>query len=271
MPTTEKPGYWDWRGPGSKWEGQDTSKKAAPPPQDYAGEAEKQAASSAANTQAQILANRPNTTTPFGSTQWTQNPDGSWSMTNQLGAGMQGAAQSAQQQLADALGKPLPTGEQAREQAIQAAYGQATSRLDPQWDKREAMLRAQLLNQGLDPTSEAARNAGSELGLARNDAYTSAMNAAIGQGTQAGESIFRQGLASQQAPLQALQGMFGLLGQPGFQGAGRADATQYLPAAQYAGQDAMSMWRTQQEMDADRMNALMNLLGTGTSLATKLA
>jgi hypothetical protein len=98
----------------------------------------------------------------------------------------------------------LPTGQEARDQAISGAYGQATSRLDPQWDQRDNARQVQLANQGLDPGSEAATNSGAQFGRDRNDAYTSAMASAIGQGTQAGDSIFRQGVTSSMLPYQQL-------------------------------------------------------------------
>lgn len=104
----------------------------------------------------------------------------------------------------------LPTGQEARDQAITAAYGQATSRLDPRFQQREDQLRTQLANQGLDPTSEAAQTELGNLGRERNDAYTSAMNGAIGQGTAAGSALFNQGVVGQMLPYQqlgALQGM----------------------------------------------------------------
>ncbi len=86
----------------------------------------------------------------------------------------------------------LDYGTGARDQAINASYGQATSRLDPMWRQREEASRTQLLNQGLDPSSEAYGNQMGELGRQRNDAYSSAMNSAIGQGAQAGQAVFDQ-------------------------------------------------------------------------------
>lgn len=122
------------------------------------------------------------------------------------------------------------TGEQARDQAINAAYGQATSRLDPMWNQREDRAHTRLLNQGLDQTSEAYRTSMEGLGRERNDAYTSALNSAIGQGTQAGQGIFNQGMMSRQQsiaealrrrmqPLDELEKLQGL-----YSGQGKIDA-----------------------------------------------
>jgi hypothetical protein len=99
--------------------------------------------------------------------------------------------------------------QQARDQAIGAAYGQATSRLDPQFQQREQAMRAQLVNQGLDPTSEAFRTELDTFNRGRNDAYGSAMNSAIMQGTEAGNALFRQGLDQNAQHLGAQNQMFG--------------------------------------------------------------
>lgn len=147
----------------------------------------------------------PNVSTPFGGTNWTQDPvTGRWTQNSTLSPELGAANTSLQGIYADLLGQGPVTGDAARQQAIDASYNQATSRLDPQWDKRQEALRTQLLNQGLDPTSEASRGAMSDFGMQRNDAYGSAMNNAVLQGQAAGDSIFRNGLASQNAPLQQM-------------------------------------------------------------------
>jgi hypothetical protein len=55
------------------------SSPSAPPAPDYTGAAEATAAGNAANLQAQTVANRPNQTTPLGSSTWTQGANGQWS------------------------------------------------------------------------------------------------------------------------------------------------------------------------------------------------
>lgn len=92
----------------------------------------------------------------------------------------------------------MGNGDAARQQAIDASYGQMSSRLDPMWNQREDRMRTQLLNQGLDPGSEAYDTGMANLGRERNDAYTSALNASIGQGTAAGDSVFRNNLQGRQ-------------------------------------------------------------------------
>jgi hypothetical protein len=168
----------------------------------------------------QTQANRPNQNTPFANSQWTQDANGNWTQNVGLSGGLGQAAQGYQQQMADQAGQPIMTGDQAREQAINAAYGQASSRLDPQWGSRATALESALANKGLTPGGEAYSAAQRDFNLGRNDAYTSAMNSAIGQGTEAGNAIFNQNLAQRQLPMQQLQGLQGLSGMPGAPGGG---------------------------------------------------
>lgn len=183
-----------------------------------------------------IDANRVNQTNAFGgNTSWTQGPDGKWTQQQSFGKGPMGQAVTGLQNQLFGLGTPMDwsqfgpvgTGDQARQQAIDAAYGQATSRLDPQWDKREDRMRTQLMNQGLDAGSEAYKSSMFDLGQQRNDAYSSAMNNAIGQGTAAGDAAFRNNLLShnQQVtdalrqrgqPIEELGQFQQFLGQPNY-------------------------------------------------------
>lgn len=180
-----------------------------------------------------IAANRADVNGPFGNTDWTHNADGSWSMSQGFNGQLGGAANSLQQQMAQAYGSPMMTGDAARQQAIDSAYGQATSRLDPQWNQREDQMRTRLMNQGLDPQSEAYANALGQFGRDRNDAYSSAMNGAIGQGTMAGQSVFNQNMAARNQPLQSLLSMQGLLpGQAGASGGNYLGAQQMQSAEQ---------------------------------------
>lgn len=144
-----------------------------------------------------------NTSNPFSSSSWSQGPDGRWSQSTQLGGGLGKAAAGLSAQ-AGGLSTPMDwskfgpaqTGDQARDQAITGAYNQATSRLDPQWNQRGDALTAQLANQGLSAQDEAGGHALEQFGRDRNDAYSSAMNGAIAQGTAAGDSTFRNNMLS---------------------------------------------------------------------------
>lgn len=155
--------------------------------------------------QQQLSNNRLDTSNPFSSVSF--GPDGkvSQSFTGGLGqafGGLQNQASSLGQGMDWSQFGQLGNGDQARTQAIDAAYNQATSRLDPMWSQREDQARTRLLNQGLDENSEAYKNAMSQLGNQRTDAYNQAMYGAIGQGQAAGDSVFRNNMAARQQSIQ---------------------------------------------------------------------
>lgn len=243
----------------------------APTPPNFQGLAREEA-------QATTAANRPNISTPFGAQTWTQDPrTGQWGMQTGFAGPLAGVAAGLGGQAAAGLGSPLnlgalpamSSGQQARDQAIQAAYTQASSRLDPMWAQREEAMRTRLLGQGLDPSSEAYRSAMRDLGAQRTDAYQSAMNAAIGQGTAAGQAMFGQSLgARQQALAEALRGrtqpleelgqLQGLLSMPGFTAA-RGPALLQAGMAQSSADQAR--WEAEQRRIADAISG-------GTEAAT---
>lgn len=239
---------------------------SAPAPQNYAASAAQQAQSSqaAADTQMQnnrITQNNGNATTTYG-------PNGQQTTLNGPLAGLQG---SLQQQAADAMGAPLDLsglpqvldGAQAREQAINSAYGESTKRLDSRFGQQKSALEAQLAGQGVVPGSEAYTRAMRDFDANQNDAYTSAMNGAVAQGTSAGQALQQQSLVARQSALgealrrrgqafSELGGLQSLTQQQGYNQAGRAETPQYLQAAGMQSQDDWRnyMWEQQQIRDA---------------------
>lgn len=235
----------------------------------------------------QMQANRPTQSTPWATQNWAQDGNGQWSQSTNFNGPMGEAANNLQQQYAQSVASPfsfdqfgkMTDGSAARDQAITAAYGQASSRLDPMWSQREDQARTRLLNQGLDPSSEAYRNEMGTLGQQRNDAYTSAMNMAIGQGQSAGDSVFNNNMASRQQsiaealrqrgmPMQELQQMQGFLSMPGF----NQDSTTYNAAADAAGANERATMAgnsfneraqgRQDAMSADVFNNWMKMWGS---------
>lgn len=217
-----------------------------PPPQNYAALAGQQAQASQNAVDQQTQSNRINQDNGFAST--TYGPNGQQTAFNGPLAGLNS---NLQQQAAQAMAVPFslsglpPTvnGEQARQQAIDAAYGDASKRLEPQFAQQEQALKAQLAGQGLAPGSQAYNDAVANFGRTKNDAYGSALNGAIGQGTAAGNAIFNQSLQGRQSamleqlrqrgqPLADLQGLQGLTQQQGYNQAGRGETPQYMQAGQ---------------------------------------
>ena len=259
--------------------------KSSPSPPDYQGAAREQARASSDLLDQQTRANRPNLSTPYATQRWEEGPDGQWNMTTGFQGETAALAEALRAQAAGNMATPmdwsqfgdLETGESARQQAIDATYAQATSRLDPQWAQREESARTRLLNQGLTEGSEAYRNAMSELGQQRNDAYSSAMNAAVLQGTQAGDSVFRNSMAARQQslaealrrrqmPMDELGQLQSQLALPGFQGAGRAQDPQVLQAAMARGNAELGAWQATNQANADAWNTGFQAVGTLASI-----
>lgn len=233
-------------------------KGATPEAPDFTAAAEAQARASQELSREQTAANRPNQSSPFGSSQWSLGPDGQWTQTTALSPELQARAGGLMGEIANA--GPIGTGDEARQQAIDSAYGQAISRLDPQWAQREESTRARLAAQGLDPGSEAF---GAEMGnfsRGRNDAYSSAMANAIGQGTTAGSVAFQNNLAAANNPFQQLGMLQGLGAQPGFTSAGSGQAPQYLNAANLGYQGALNQYGIDQGGKNSQMSGAAALL-----------
>jgi hypothetical protein len=256
--------------------------KNAPPPPNYGQAAQQTADSANAQLAQQTQANRPNQTNAFGSSiGWTQGPDGQWTQSQQFGGPFAAASQGLQGQAAGNMANPFDfgqfgavgTGDQARDQAIQGAYTQAASRLDPQWKQREEQQRTQLLNQGLTEDSEAYQNAMGNLGRERNDAYSSAMNGAIAQGTAAGHTAFGDNMQSRQQaivealrqrgmPMEELQQLQGFLAQPGFNAAGKGQGVDYTGAAKDQYNANLDQYNAKQDQVGDTIKGATTLLGT---------
>ncbi len=249
--------------------GKPGGKKNAPKPPDMVGASE-----------AQTKANRPDQTNAFGTTSdWTQGPDGSWTQSSNFGGPLGQANDQLQNQFASATASPLDFsglpqiqyGEDAFNKASDSAYNQETSRLDPMWNQREEQERTRLINQGLDPSSEAAQAEMGNFNRGRNDAYQTAHNNATGLGLNAANQMFGQSMgAHNQAllellrkrgePLQELQGIGQLGGQSGF------NSDQGLEAAGQQGQFDLNAWLGSQKAQGDVMGGVGQAAGAAASL-----
>jgi len=216
-------------------------------PLDFYGSAQAQGQSGVNNIGAQTAANRPNQSNPFATSSWSRGPNGEWTQSSQLSGGLGQAAHGYESQIAgqkplDFSGlTPINDGNQARQQAQDAAFGQAKSRLDPAFAQRGEQMDSQLAAQGLDPGSQASNTQRDQFGRDKNDAYAGAQNFAVGQGQQAQQQAYMQSMGSRQQqiaeilkqrgmPMEQLQGLQGLMQQQGFMGAGAAGPTPWLGA-----------------------------------------
>lgn len=95
--------------------------------------------------------------------------------------------------------KVTPTTLSGMQPFIDAAMNQSTSRLDPQFAQAQAKFNQEMVNRGIPQGSEAYNAAWDDFSRSKNDAYASAMNAAMGQGLAAQGQAWGQG--AQQAQL----------------------------------------------------------------------
>jgi len=167
-------------------------------------------------------------------------------------------------QIASAWGKPLDTGQQARDAAQQAIYGRETSQLDPQWQQRESQFNSQMAAQGLTPGGEAYDRARGDFDRARTNAYQQASYGSIIGGGQEGQRQQQMDITSRMAPEQALEGLAGLTGQ---------SQNPLLPAAIAQYQGALQNYGIQQQGKNSTMGGLTGLggnLGSASILGSKL-
>lgn len=172
-------------------------KSSSPPPApDYAGAATATAQGNLEATRAATEANRINQYTPYGSLTYSRDPnaptpDSGWSQhVNLSPVGQQlldyqnDAALGLGQQTGQALdrvnqGLSRPFDYSSVGDVQDAAQKSITDRLDPMWNQREEQSRTRLIQQGLQPGTEAYDNAMREFNVGRNDAYQQAVMAGI--------------------------------------------------------------------------------------------
>lgn len=159
----------------------------------------------------QTFANRPNQYNPWGSTEWTWNTDPStgidrWTQTETLNPDLQrtldaqlgtqaGRAELAQSQLGQLQGNmstPMDFGQygdvigfdptEQRQTAEDAAYGRATSRLDPQFEEQAQKMEINLRNKGLRAGDAAYDAQMATFNRSKNDAYEQARLGSVEQG-----------------------------------------------------------------------------------------
>jgi hypothetical protein len=121
-------------------------------------------------------------------------------------------------------------------QAANAAYGQATSRLDPQWKLAQQEQESKLANQGLGQNSTAYQSGMDTFNRGKNDAYNQAAYSAINAGNQEQNTLMGQQLAQGTFANQAAAQMYGQnQGQAAFNNAAAGqDYGQNMGAAQFA-------------------------------------
>lgn len=91
----------------------------------------------------------------------------------------------------------LPSAQDERAKAEQAAYASQTADLDPRFAEQQTDLQTQLANKGITEGSDAYSRATSDFGRTKNDAYSQAMTNAINAGGTEAQRNSSMDLASQ--------------------------------------------------------------------------
>ena len=96
-----------------------------------------------------------------------------------------------------------------RQSAEDAAYGRATSRLDPQYQQMESRMMTDLRNKGLSPGDQAYDAAMGNFNRGRTDAYEQARLGSTLEGRSEADQMYNQALAGYQTNLGAQGQEFG--------------------------------------------------------------
>lgn len=277
-----------------------------PPVLDFEGFAQKQASANRGAWNRQLQANRPNQYTPWGSTTWDRERQRDpvsgkmrthWTQTTkldpelqraldanmglagdraELGRGLMGRLSDVYSEDVDydQFGDPF----QFRDQATDAAYEQATSRLDPMWNQQENDLEVSLRNQGLRPGTEAYDRAMGNFYRGRNDAYAGAERQAV----QTGRDEARLGLSTRQQqiaeylqerglPIAEVNAIMAgtdpvMPTMPDFTAMGREGTPDYLGTAGMMYQSGLDRYNARQAQRQSNMSGMFNLAAAAIPL-----
>lgn len=236
------------------------SKSSTPPTPDYTGIAQQQFQEQEQLNQQNTTANRPDQTTPWGSTDWTQGADGSWSENQSLNPQEQANLTQQQQQqgsnigagrnlfnssgLANGLnGAPkVNSGQYYDSNARNAVWDQFQSMQNPLMDQQTEQQLSQLQAQGLRPGDPAYDSALSNLRSSQGATRNQAMDQAVLTGSQVGQSNQGMDVQAQNAYDQQKMGNYNLfnglmgnqqgsLNMPGYTGATPTQAPDLVGAA----------------------------------------
>jgi hypothetical protein len=204
-----------------------------PAPPDPVATANAQQTSNTGTAIAQSQLNNVNQITPYGNLTYTSTPGvgvsgqtiPQWTATQTLTPAEQDALDKQQTltsslyglandqtgRINDAVSQPfdmskvpaLPTDPgQINQQASDAVYNQAASRLDPQWQQAGQQEADTLAHQGIAPGSDAYETEMANFNRAKNDAYNSAQNTATVTGANIGAQNFGEATSANQNAIQ---------------------------------------------------------------------
>lgn len=100
----------------------------------------------------------------------------------------------------------MPTANEATRQSVaDSLYNQSASRLDPKYDQASSNLESKLAAQGITQGTDAYNREMDNLSRDKNDAYTSASNAANLSGIDAMSNLFGMGMSARQQGVSETQ------------------------------------------------------------------
>lgn len=170
--------------------GNPLSSPTAPAAPDFRGAAEATAAGNLAGAEAATAANRVNQANPFGTSQWTQGPDGQWSQNVSFSPGQQQLFDATQQGKAAMLGQGAPEFGANRQRVMDAM----TSRVGTDVGRAREQKQSDLVAQGIPVGSEAYQREMEQLDRRETDARQQAEIAATQQaGTEYGAELAGRG------------------------------------------------------------------------------
>lgn len=206
---------------------------SAPDAPDYTAAAKATAQGNLESARAAVAANRVSQYTPYGSMVYSHtgsNPDNGWSSTvtlspqqqqlldqnNALNSGLFAGANKTLGNAQGSFANPTVTGYDVKMPGDFKSGAPSTgfnpgqsyqdaimTRLQPQIDRENQQLDAQLANQGIMPGSEAYNNAKTQLSQQHNDLLTSATVNGLQTGLAANQQAFNQNQSQYQTGLQA--------------------------------------------------------------------
>lgn len=260
------------------------SKPSAPKAPDPVATAQAQTASNIASATSNAELNRIDQTSPLGSSTYQvtgKNPDGTPIYTQNttlspgeqnlfdLGVSGQTALANTEQGmipgLQSAYSKEFDPGNYGAnvQQAQTAAYNAQTQYLDPQFQQGQQSLNAGLANQGLSQGDTAYNNAQTQFANQKQQAYQGAQDSAVSAGNQEQNTLFQQGLAQYQEPLNIFSALSSgaQAQQPSFSQTPQANVanTNVAGITQDAYQNQLAAYQQQ-------MSGINNLFSLGGSL-----
>lgn len=163
--------------------------------------------------------NRVNSTTPFGSTTYTEQPGDRWTSQVNLDPRLQSGLDSSLSQIGGNLSNPfslgsLPAAPSLSDENRQQLSEQMLSRLEPQFARDDEALRTRLANQGIKAGSAAYGTEMDKANQAKTDARVQADIASgdqqaqlFGLGTQARQNALSEQQQVRQQPINELNSL----------------------------------------------------------------